>query len=137
MRREDVADIFLRLPDAEHPRVHVVMRAGPNVSIDTVLRMEPSYAVIRGREAGNQDEGRIFFVPYEEMVCMKMERVVKASELEEWFSDTAPMSRKTGETDSVPTGIIEPAAVPLDPAEIARQNLLDRIRAARSVVARK
>jgi hypothetical protein len=134
MRREDVADIFLRLPDFEHPRVHVVMRAGPNVSIDTVIRLEPHYAVIRGREAGNQDEGRVFFVPYEEMVCMKMERVVKAHELEEWYSDTAGVSRRG---DSAPKASgVDPTEDPVvqDPSSIARQNLLERIRAARSVV---
>ena len=137
MRRDDVADIFQRLPDTEHARVHVIMRAGPVVSIDSLIRLQPHYAVIRGREAGNQAERRVCFVPYDDMVCMKLERVVKNYELDEWFRDTEPMSKRDDEEPPAPGSVQASEPVTLDPSEIARQNLLERIRAARSIATKK
>lgn len=135
MRREDVVNLFDRLPETEHARVHLIMRAGPNVSVDMVARFEPSYAVVRGREAGNQDEGRVFFVPYDDITYLKLERAVKGSELEEWFSDTAKIERTDTEAKAVPAAPApEPEMEMLDPSEIARKNLLARLRAARSVI---
>ena len=136
MLREDIVDLFDRLPIEEHAKVQAVLRTNINISIDTLIRLEESYVVFRGREAGNQDEGRAFFVPYEEIACLKLERVVQAAELEKWYSDLPAMQRKTG-ADAVPSVLPPPEPVPLDPSEIARQNLLERIRAACSVVSRK
>jgi len=133
MRREDVADLFHRLPDNDLSKMHLVMQAGLNVCIDCVMRMEPHYAVVRGREAGNQDDGRLFFVPFEQIVYIRLERNVKAAEVEEWYRDLPAMSRRAGEVSVSLIDTPLPDA-PLDPAEIARQNLLERIRAARSVV---
>jgi hypothetical protein len=137
MRREDIVDLFDRLPIEEHSKVQAVLRTNMNVSIDTLMRLEEHYVVFRGREAGNQDEGRAFFVPYDEIACMKLERVVQTVELEKWYSDLPAMHRKGPPADGTLAETPLPAPMPLDPAEIARQNLLERIRAARSVVTKK
>lgn len=139
MERDDVADVFGRIPEVDHAKTQVVLRAGASVSVDTVVRFEPTYFVVRGREAGNQDEGRAFFLPYDEVVCVKIERMVKLDEIEAMFTDRPDAGKKTppaAATDT-PRPAAEtppPAAAPLDPQQIAKQNLLDRIRAARSVV---
>ncbi len=134
MRRADVVDLIHRLPDQELARVHLVLRAGMNVCIDVVLRLEEHYAVFRGREAGNQDEGRLFFLPFDEIVYAKLERMVRATEVEEWYKDLPKLAKKAGEEDAALHPEVPPLAVQLDPAEIARNNLLERIRAARSVI---
>jgi hypothetical protein len=135
MRREDVVDLFERIPAVDHSRVQLIMRYGSSCSMEQLVRAEDFYMIVRGREAGNQDDGRIFFVPYEEIIGMRLERAVKISEVEEWYQDKPSQARAAeGDQSMVETPPLEP--MPMDPAEIARQNLLQRIRAARSVVSR-
>jgi hypothetical protein len=139
MRRDDVIDVFNRIPEVEQTKVQLVMRSGPALSVETILRFEPTYLLMRGREAGNQDDGRAFFVPYDEITLLKIEASVKLAELESWYTDRPGRERKEAAKPVVPAAAIEtppPAAgLPLDPAEIAKRNLLDRIRAARTSAA--
>ena len=143
MRRDDLLDILHRIPSADHPKVMFALRAGPMVCLETVVRTEPTYLLVRGREAGNQDEGRAFFLPYEDIVTVKIERMVKLSELEAMFDDKPNQQREERKSAADAATTIStdtPAPVPapaLDPAEIAKQNLLDRIRAARSLTTAK
>jgi len=137
MKREDVMDIFNRIPEHDHSRVHMMLRTGNFLNVDTILRYEPTYILFRGREAGNQDESRGFFVPYEDVVFLKLERIVTLDEMDKIYADRpAGVKRVTRETQSdilseTPGPSIQSA--PVNPAEIAKQNLLDRIRAAKSV----
>jgi hypothetical protein len=109
--------------------------------------------VFRGREGGSTDEGRGFFVPYEEISYVRLERVVKVSEIRRMFGETGVVDeedvfgvnavasdklRAEPKSAGVDTQTPPPGASPLasqDPAAIAKQNLLDRIRAARANVA--
>ncbi len=137
MKREDLIDIFSRIPEHDHSRVHMMLRTGNFLNVDTMLRYEPTYVLFRGREAGNQDESRGFFVPYEDVVFLKLERIVTLDEMDKIYADRpAGIKRVTRETASdtlseTPAPSLQSA--PVNPAEIAKQNLLDRIRAAKSV----
>ena len=137
MKREDLIDIFSRIPEHDHSRVHMMLRTGNFLNVDTMLRYEPTYVLFRGREAGNQDESRGFFVPYDDVVFLKLERIVTLDEMDKIYADRpAGVKRVTRETQSdllseTPAPSIQSA--PVNPAEIAKQNLLDRIRAAKSV----
>jgi hypothetical protein len=139
MRREDVVDLIGRIPEADHAKLQIVLRSGQGVSVDTFVRFEPHYMALRGREAGNPEENRAFFIPYDEVVCVKLERVVKLSEIAAMYGDELPAASlaEAAETPGpvvTPSPTVTPApAAPLDPAEIAKQNLLERIRAARSM----
>jgi hypothetical protein len=66
MRKEDCQDVFRRIPEGTHSQVNLALRNGCLLSIDTVVRFEPHYMVFRGREGGSTEEGRAFFVPYDE-----------------------------------------------------------------------
>jgi hypothetical protein len=140
MQREELMDMFERIPVLDYAKVQLVMRSGNMLSIDTLVRFEPTYFVIRGREAGNQDEGRGFFLPYDDIEYLKIERTMSLVELDHMFRDK-PVNVKRGGTtgkdtrsDSVhETPRPEQPTAPMDPAEIAKQNLLERIRAAKSV----
>jgi len=139
MRREDVIDLIGRIPEVDHAKLQVVLRSGIGLSADTFVRFEPFYMAMRGREAGNTEENRAFFVPYDEIICIKLERVVKLSELAAMYGESPPAGSQpqaaaTAEPPTTPVPAATPApTAPLDPAEIAKQNLLERIRAARSM----
>lgn len=132
MRRDDCVDVFGRIPEVDHPQVNLVMRGQGLITVDVVVRFEPHYLVVRGREGGSTDEGRAFFVPYDEIAYLRVERVVKVGELRAMYGDTAPVVPKPADDPPTPPPTATP--VPLDPAAIAKQNLLDRIRAARTSV---
>lgn len=138
MRREDVIDLLGRIPEIDHPKLQVVLRSGLGVTADTFVRFEPFYLAMRGREAGNVEENRGFFIPYDEIICIKLERMVKVSELYAMYGQTPPVLEQPAATSAEAAAAAAPPvtpapSAPLDPAEIAKQNLLERIRAARSM----
>jgi len=150
MRRDDLVDMFKRLPETMHQYVNLVMRNQAALAVDVVARFEPTYLVMRGREAGSTDEGRAFFVPYDEVAYVRIEQVLKLGVLKgfygEAYADTedkigqqmqaeaaaAAEAEAKNQTPSPSSQTPPPATAPIDPASIAKQNLLDRIRAARA-----
>jgi hypothetical protein len=145
MRREECIEMFKVVPEVYHAQMNLILRNGAVLSIDMIARYEPLYLVFRGREGGTTDEGRGFFVPYEEISYIRLERVVKYSELKQMYGETgfvdaedrltAPEEKAAGTpTDTqTPAPVPTPAPIgPQGPAAIARNNLLERIRATRA-----
>jgi hypothetical protein len=135
MTADDVHDILDKLPADDLSKTVLNLRFGSAVTIDAVARREADYLVIRGRENGTTDEGRAFFVPYEDILYIKIDRVLKVDELKRMYGEkvAAPIAAEAegkGEETMVEN---TPAPIaPMDPAAIAKQNLLARIRAART-----
>ncbi|HEY3788409.1 MAG TPA: hypothetical protein VGL71_06110 [Urbifossiella sp.] len=147
MRREDCVELFKRIPEHYHAQVNLILRGQGMITVDIVVRFEPTYMVLRGREQGSTDEGRAFFVPYEELAYFRIERVLKLSELKKMYGETGVVDmedqlgqdlEKEAAAKANPDGASgidsqTPAPMaPQDPAAIAKQNLLERIRAARA-----
>src|SRR5262245_53944991 len=87
MQRDDCVELFKRIPEHYHPQVNLILRGQGMITVDCVVRFEPNYMVLRGREQGSTDEGRAFFVPYEEMAYFRIERVLKLSELKRMYGE--------------------------------------------------
>lgn len=148
MLRDDVLDVLERIPPADMTKTVLVLRFNAAITIDCVVRQETDYLVVRGREAGTNDEGRAFFVPYEDILYVKLDRVVKLTDIKRMFGekvsaeeDADPFAAKSaattgssmpGESTTAAAATATPMPVGTDPASIAKQNLLARIRAARS-----
>ena len=136
MRRDDCVEVFRRIPEESHPQINLVLRGQGQITVDTVAGYEPHYLVIRGREAGSTDEGRGFFVPYEEIAYVRIERVVRLGELKAMLGpgaeSHAPAAAAAVEPETTPIPAVAVTPAPLDPAAIAKQNIRDRIRAARA-----
>lgn len=142
MRREEVAELLGRLAPTDVAKLVFVVRGGMALNVDSVYRLEPRCAVFRGRESGTNDEGRAFFLPYEEIVYAKIERVVTLAELKLMYGEVpseADIDTPLGDAKSASQAAAPAAAsaaptpaAALDPASIAKQNLLERIRAART-----
>ncbi len=136
MLREELVDILGRIPEVDHPKIQFVMQNGSMMSLDILVRMESTYLVMRGREAGNQDEGRAFFVPYVDISFLKIERVMTLVEMDAMYSDqpgNVKRAAKEPRPDYEADAILAQPSAPQDPASIAKQNLLERIRAAKSI----
>jgi hypothetical protein len=147
MRREDCVEMFKRIPESSHDQINVVMQNRSVIAVDVVARFEPTYVVLRGREGGSTDEGRGFFIPYEEISYLRIERPVRLNELKRMYGEETGVDaedRLVAEAeaqDAAEAALAEspvlpaPAPTPVlpqDPASIAKQNLLDRIRQARA-----
>lgn len=150
MRREDCVDLFSKIPEHYHAQVNLILRGQGMITVDVVVRFEEHYLVLRGREQGSTDEGRAFFVPYEELAYFRIERVLKLSELKTMYGEEnvvdsedllgrqlaesqADEDKELDDVTQTPAPVV-PLGAPQDPAAIARQNLLERIRAARATV---
>lgn len=145
MRRDECVELFKRVPELYHPQMNLVLRNGFVLSVDVVVRFEPMYLAFRGREGGTTDEGRAFFVPYEEITYIRLERVVRLGELKQWYGETgyvdaedrlsAPEPKDEAKAPADTQTPLPMPALPQDPQSIAKQNLLDRIRATRAGIA--
>jgi hypothetical protein len=147
-------EMFEKIPQTMHPQVNLVLRNRFVLSVSMVARFEESYLVFSGREGGTSDESRGFFVPYDEISYIRIERPVRVGELKLMYGETgyqdmedrleaqtqaaAAKDAETAPSSQTPVPAPIPVPVPItgsDPAAIAKQNLLDRIRATRANVA--
>ena len=135
MRRDDVQAMFKRIPEEDHTKVCVVLAGGQIINVDLLFRMDDHFLTVRGREAGSNDESRAFFVPYDSISYLKIERMVMVAELEAIFGvvPKKPAAPPPG-IDAVKAALLATPLPPppTDPAGIARANLLARIQAART-----
>ncbi|HEX3147408.1 MAG TPA: hypothetical protein VHR66_04950 [Gemmataceae bacterium] len=119
------------IPEVEHGKLVIVMQNGTELCIDTIVSFEPQFIVIRGRQGGTIEEARGFIVPYDQFLCLRIERAVKVEELKGFFNTPTtptPVGPGSGHfsRSAVPTPV-----VPTDPAA-ASKLLMERIRAVRA-----
>lgn len=126
-------DMFRLIPEAEHGKLMIVLRNGIELCVDTLIRYEDSFLVLRGRQGGTVEESRGFFVPYDQMLCLRLDRILHVEEIEEFFgTPSASMTpTQTGDGPLVPPSARPTPTVPTDPA-VASRLLLERIRAVRA-----
>ena len=132
MRRDDVYEILRRMPAQDLPAVVFVLRNGAALSLDAVARLEAEYLVFRGREGGTTEEGRAFFLPYEEVSYLKYDREGTLNDIKRLYGEESGPVAELTFAGPDPVAVLPAPAAAQDPAAIARQNLLDRIRAART-----
>lgn len=147
MLREQAWMLLNVIPEADLTKTVLVLKSGISISVDCIFRKEKEYLLVRGREAGSNDEGRAFFLPYEEISYIKIEKLVRLNELRAMYGEALQAAGLADADDEqsqtpLPAGAVKPSpavapAVAMDPAAIAKQNLLDRIRHARTSAARK
>ena len=133
MTAEDWIDVLRLIPEAEHGKLVIVLQNGTELCVDIIIRFEPQFLVLRGRQGGTIEESRAFFVPYDQMLCLRLDRVVKVEEIQEFFGTPSEtlMPAPSREAAIVPAANIPTANVPTDPA-VASRLLLERIRQMRA-----
>lgn len=136
MTADDIFDILDKISPDDLNRTVLVLRHNAAVTIDQIARREDNYLVVRGRENGTTDEGRALFVPYEEVLYVKVDRITRVEELKVMYGEkvvipVSPTDEKKS-SDDKKSGVTPAPAPAMDPAAIAKQNLLARIRAAKT-----
>lgn len=126
MTSTDWIEIFRRLPREEQEKMSIVLKNGTELCVDTIVRYEPTFLVLRGRQGGTIEEARGFFVPYDYMLCLRLDRIVKVEELDAFFGGPV----REPEVPLTPPSAQPTPVAPTDPAAASRL-LLDRIKSAR------
>ena len=141
------------IPKEQHNQIVLTLTNGTDLVVETIFKYQPHFLLMRGRQGGSIDESRAFFVPYDQMLYFRLERIVKLKELYDIFGEEVPkdavrdfstgeMSDKTADTEAKPPTAPRPGPTtvgnaPAAPAEgpAVKNNLLERIRAARATSA--
>ena len=138
MTNQEWIDMLRKIPEEDQNALVLVLQNGSEISVDTMFRFEHNFLILRGRVGGTTDEGRAFFVPYDQMLYFRIERVTVLSELRDMLgTSTGLAAAVVPETGILASPVPEPPPIaPAGPAvtdaTANRNALLDRIRAART-----
>jgi hypothetical protein len=112
MQGADWVSLFQLIPAEQHNSLYLVIASGLEVAVQSILRLEASYLVLRGRPAGTTDTGRVFFVPYDNIAYLGFQNPVSEAEVRALYGEPAPEA--TSETppseDAPPAETTEQAA---------------------------
>jgi hypothetical protein len=110
-------------------------KTGAEVVIQSILRAEPEYLVIRGRMAGTTDGGNFFVVPFGHINFMTFQRTIKEDEVRALFE--RPDAARAQATAPAAQAAAAAAAVQSSSAEarggLDKLSLLERLRSRRPV----
>jgi hypothetical protein len=76
---------------------------GIEISIQSIIRAEEEYVVLRGRMAGS-DLGRTLFLPYERITYIGFQKAIKEAEVRAMFGE--------GPLEAAPAAELKPAELP-------------------------
>lgn len=146
MTNADWIEMFHVIPERDHAKLVIALQTGSEITVDTLVRFERNFLVMRGRVSGTTEEARGFFVPYSQMLCLRIERVMKLDELQEMLPvgpgrhptpTNRPAAADETKEEPIPFRSSHPTPLaPTDPAAASRL-LLEKIRASRAVSAQK
>ncbi len=138
--------LFSRIPLMQQDGLGIVTASGLEINLQSVMRMEEEYVVVRGRIMGSTDANRTFFVPYDQINTLIFQRVLKEEEIQAWYSDkplpkpveapkpaqgeTPPTETPAAEAES-PTPMIQPMATPTSSTPMStpgKTAILERLR---------
>ena len=60
--------LFERIPAKYHDTLALSLVTGAEIIMQSVLRLESDFAILRGRMAGSTDAGRVIILPYDQIV---------------------------------------------------------------------
>jgi hypothetical protein len=79
--------ILQTIPADKLNQFTVVITGNTEITLQSVLRLDREFAVLKGRLSGSQDAGRVFFVPYGHMINLGTLYPIKDEEYEAIFGN--------------------------------------------------
>ncbi len=115
MQAKDWAELLEKIPPVHRDGLGLVTTSGVSININSVMRTEDQYLVIRGRLTGTTDANQTFFIPYRQIDFLVFLRTLKEAEVQAWFGDVPAADGQaapaTAETPPAPEGA-PPAPAP-------------------------
>jgi hypothetical protein len=146
MQNTDWTSIFRQIPVELQAQLMVVLNNRAEIAVETIFRVESPFVVLRGRMGGTTETGLMFVLPYNQLSGVYLSREISDADVQAMFSTLGTAVPKTGlsahgTTDKKSTSDIQSTpAVPSfgrapEATSVARNNLLERLRAARQAAA--
>lgn len=73
--------LLRRIPPEQVERLCLVTTAGTELSLQSIVRMEEDFLVVRARISGSSDTGRAFFIPYDQVNFLGFTKAVREEDL--------------------------------------------------------
>jgi hypothetical protein len=102
--------LFRRIPANLHDGLTVGLRSGVEIAIQTILKLEPDFIIMRGRLTGTQEGGKILLMPYAEMTVLSIARNLAEPEIEAIFGKGDPPALIAMPPVAAAAPVAEPAA---------------------------
>jgi hypothetical protein len=106
------------VPVEQYNQLMIVTASGTEIAVQTLLRVEADFIAIKGRLAGSQDAGRVFFIPYANIEYFGFQRDVRETEFDAMFGIgplSVPVSAAAPEAAAVAAAPSAPPAPALPP----------------------
>jgi hypothetical protein len=96
------ARLLRLIPPAQQDSLMVVTSNRTEFAVQAILRLDSEFIIIRGRLAGSQDQGRVFFIPCDKIDHVGFYPAVKEAEYNEMFGDldAAPPTADSSAADA-------------------------------------
>jgi hypothetical protein len=131
--------LLRRIPEEHHNNLMAMTTAGTEINVQTVLRLEDDFVVLRGRLAGSTDMGRVFFLPYGQIDHVGFLRPLSDAQVQAVFDGTAasaPPSAETPPAPEAPPAAAVPEPPPAAPPAPPPTGLLARLPSKSEVIQR-
>jgi hypothetical protein len=109
--------LLRHLPPEQHDRLMLVTAGGTEIALQAVLRVEAEFIAVKGRLAGSQEAGRVFFIPYSKIDYLGFQKPLRESEFQELFGGLRLPER--GQPAAAEPAAAEPAPPAAEPAPAA------------------
>jgi hypothetical protein len=74
------ANLLRHIPPTMHDQLMLVTVGGTEIAVSTILRVDHEFLAFKGRLAATQDQGRLFFIPFQNIDYVGTSREVKDEE---------------------------------------------------------
>jgi hypothetical protein len=109
--------LLRHVPKQVYEKLMVVTSSGTEITIQNILRIDREFFAFKGRLAGTQNAGRLFFLPYGAIDYFGFQETVKDKEYEEWFGSLAlPEGDERQEEEAAAAGSASTAEAAPQPA---------------------
>jgi hypothetical protein len=100
--------VFERIPAKLHNTLAITVSGGAEIILQSIVRLDSDYAILRGRMSGSTDAARLLVVPFDQIVNLAFTKQMLEHEVEALFGKA--MVAPAGEA-AVPSPGTEPATV--------------------------
>jgi hypothetical protein len=90
----------------------LVTSSHTEIAVQCVLRIDHEFMAIKGRLAGSQDAGRLFFIPYDQIDYLGFQQAVRESEFHEIFDSLTVPAPAAVAAPAAPAAAEPPPAAP-------------------------
>jgi hypothetical protein len=120
--------VLQQIPAEQHNQYMLVTSGGTAITIQALLRIEQEFVAFKGRLAGSQEAGRVFFIPYDNIDYLGTQEPLKEAEFHNVFGSMVVPASSPASAESA----ISPSNTGTRPDSgqrpVIRSEVLDRYR---------